>query len=165
MLDKHQHHHASHDFDGIRDNREGRIPWYFSALFYGLILWAIVFMGYYLLSGWSSEGEFAREMNAFQEAHQAAREAPEVADATTTDAEAVARGEKLFAKRCAMCHGKTGKGGVGPDLTAAEYHYSRDPDAVVQTITGGRPGGMPAFGNELSPADVDALARFVLSLE
>ncbi len=165
MLEKHKHHHDTHDFDGIQDNRSGKIPWYFSALFYGLILWAVAFMGYYLLSGWSSEAEFAQEMNAFQESHQAARQAPEVAGAAMTDAEAVARGERLYAKRCAMCHGKQGKGGVGTDLTATEYHYGRDPDAVARSIAGGRPGGMPAFGNELSPADVDALARFVLSLE
>ena len=54
-------------FDGIRENRENRPPTYFNILFYGLIIWGIMFMGYYLLSGWSSHNEFQEKMSAHQE--------------------------------------------------------------------------------------------------
>ena len=54
-------------FDGIRENRENRPPSYFNILFYGLIIWGVLFMGYYLLSGWSSHGEFQEKMDAHQQ--------------------------------------------------------------------------------------------------
>ena len=54
-------------FDGIKENRENKPPAYFNILFYGLIVWGVIFMGYYLLSGWSSHDEFQEKMNAHQE--------------------------------------------------------------------------------------------------
>ena len=58
MLEHHEHKHPVHDFDGITENRVNSPPVYFSVLFYGLILWGVLFIAYFLLSGWSSEGEF-----------------------------------------------------------------------------------------------------------
>ena len=54
-------------FDGIRENKENKPPSYFNILFYGLIIWGVLFMGYYLLSGWSSHGEFQEKMDAHQQ--------------------------------------------------------------------------------------------------
>lgn len=54
-------------FDGIRENRQNNPPSYFNILFYGLILWGVIFMGYYLFSGWSSHDEFQEKMSAHQE--------------------------------------------------------------------------------------------------
>ncbi|NTV13575.1 MAG: hypothetical protein HGA96_06555 [Desulfobulbaceae bacterium] len=53
-------------FDGIKENRENKPPAYFNALYFGLIIWGIIFMGYYLLSGWSSHSEFQEKMQAHQ---------------------------------------------------------------------------------------------------
>ena len=53
-------------FDGIRENRENKPPAYFNLLLYGLITWGIIFMGYYLFSGWSSHDEFQEKMDAHQ---------------------------------------------------------------------------------------------------
>lgn len=51
-------------FDGIKENRQTKPPGYFNLLFYGLIIWGILFMGYYLFSGWSSHNEFQEKMEA-----------------------------------------------------------------------------------------------------
>ena len=53
-------------FDGIKENRENKPPGYFNLLYYGLIVWGIVFMGYFLCSGWSSHNEFQAKMQAHQ---------------------------------------------------------------------------------------------------
>lgn len=53
-------------FDGIKENRQTKPPAYFNILYYGLIIWGIIFMSYYLLSGWSSHGEFQEKMTAHQ---------------------------------------------------------------------------------------------------
>ena len=54
-------------FDGIRENKENKPPSYFNLLFYGLIIWGVLFMAYYLLSGWSSQSEFREKMDAHQQ--------------------------------------------------------------------------------------------------
>ena len=48
--------------DGIVEDRKKAPPIYFYVLFYGLILWAVIFSGYYLFSGWSSGQEFQTKM-------------------------------------------------------------------------------------------------------
>ena len=71
MLESHEHKHPVHNFDGIIENRENKPPVYFNILFYGLIIWGVIFIAYFLFSGWSSEAEFKQKMEAHQE--QAAR--------------------------------------------------------------------------------------------
>jgi cytochrome c oxidase cbb3-type subunit 3 len=60
-------------FDGIRENNENSPPPYFNILFYGLIIWGLLFMGYYLMSGWSSQSEFQEKMDAHQQKYSQGR--------------------------------------------------------------------------------------------
>jgi cytochrome c oxidase cbb3-type subunit 3 len=167
MLEEHQHKNPTHDFDGIVENRETRPPVYFTVLFYGTILWGVIFSAYYLLSGWSSAGEFRQKMDTHQQL-QAQRQPPQVtaagvvADKPPADTTA---GKELYASHCAACHSAEGKGGIGPDLTRPDFKFGRTKEAVSESIRNGRPGGMPAFGNQLSAADAENLAAFVLSLQ
>ena len=57
-------------FDGIKENRETPPPAYFNVLFYGLIIWGIIFCAYFLFSGWTSHSEFQANMQEFQAKHQ-----------------------------------------------------------------------------------------------
>ena len=163
MLEKHEHEHAFHDFDGLIEMRVNPPPRYFSVLFYGLVVWGVLFSAYYLLSGWSSEKEFRQEMAAFRERTQPPAPAPAAAAAPATAAPE--RGKELYERHCAACHGAEGKGGIGPDLTDAEYRYGRSTEAVSESIRNGRPDGMPAFGNQLSAGEVESLAAFILQLK
>jgi cytochrome c oxidase cbb3-type subunit 3 len=167
MLEEHRHKHPTHDFDGIVENRETRPPAYFTLLFYGLILWGVIFSAYYLLSGWSSADEFRQKMDSHQQL-QAQRQPPQTATAGVVadkpQAETAA-GKELYANHCAACHGAAGKGGIGPDLTRSDYKYGRTPEAVAESIRNGRPAGMPAFGSQLSAAETESLAAFVLALK
>jgi len=161
------------NLDDPIEMRENPPPAYFSILFYGLILWAAAFMAYFLFSGWSSEKEFGENMAAFQKEHTAVA-APEPAGGAGKEpiaAAAVAgvetdkaRGKELFATNCAVCHGPEGKGKIGPDLTARDFKYGRTIEAITESITRGRPGGMPNFGNQLSSGEIASLAGFVESL-
>ena len=66
------HSDQNEPFDGIKEDRKQPPPLYFNILFYGSIIWAILFCGYYLFSGWSSHDEFQEKMTTHQE--QAAQE-------------------------------------------------------------------------------------------
>jgi len=164
MLEQHEHKHAVHNFDGIIENRVQPPPPYFTVLFYGLILWGVVFSAYFLLSGWSSEEEFRQDMAAHRE-QAAAREPSPTGKTPAAMATEDVSGKELFAAHCAACHGAAGEGGIGPDLTASDYAYGSSPEAIRTSIAEGRPGGMPAFGTQLSGEKIEALAGFVGSLK
>ena len=152
-----------HDFDGIRYREEKGAPPIFKVLLAILVIWGIGYMGYYLFSGWSSEKEFKEKQQA-KAALVAAGEKLPGAHPEGAPADYLAMGKKEFAARCASCHGQNGKGGFAPDLTSKTFKYGRTAQAVKETITGGRPGGMPAFGNEVSHEQMEGLVQYVLSL-
>ena len=160
-------HHEEHA-DGIVEDREKAPPVYFTILFYGLIIWGVAFMSFYLLSGWSSDAEFQEKMAAHKgdpPVQQEAAPTPETTPAPPA-AEvptAVADGQELYAKHCASCHGAEGKGGFGPDLSG-EYKYGKTNMAAEESISYGRPGNMPAFEKKLSSEEIKSLADYILSL-
>ena len=162
-----EHNKAHHDHDGITENRDQRPPVYFTFLFYGLIIWGVVFSAYYLLSGWSSDAEFQEKMAAHKEqTQQTGSAAPASKQPETAAAPASEQpdGAALYAQLCAMCHGGDATGGMGPDLTTAEYSYGKTPEAVTESIAAGRDGGMPGFGNQLAQGELKALVDYLLSL-
>lgn len=155
------------DYDGIKYRVEKRSPAVFRFLFTVLIVWGVAFMGYYLFSGWSSEGEYAQKKLTQQGRVAAANKAgvPGPGTQKPNQAGLVAIGKTEFQSRCASCHGETGKGGIGPDLTAATYKFGKSPDAIAQSIVGGRAGGMPAFQHDLSQEKVEGLVQYLLTLK
>jgi cytochrome c oxidase cbb3-type subunit 3 len=81
------------------------------------------------------------------------------------DAAAIEVGERLFAARCASCHGTDGRGKPGVmDLVAGAYNYGDDIDAIRVTITDGRRNEMPAFGRELGEMALSWMAEYLDSL-
>jgi cytochrome c oxidase cbb3-type subunit 3 len=146
--------------DGIVEDRKQSPPPYFTVLFYGLILWGVAFSAYYLLSGWSSEGEFEQNMASHQERftqQPAATESAPAAAAVEVDAAAI------YAEKCAVCHADDGSGGIGSALTG-DYKFGKSEQEVRVSIADGRPGGMPGFGNQLSAAEIDALTVYLINL-
>jgi len=83
---------------------------------------------------------------------------------TTTD---VSAGKLVFTENCTPCHGDNAKGNVdvgAPNLTTKIWLYGGDKATIVQTLTNGRGGHMPAWGKKLDPATIKALTVFVHSL-
>jgi len=149
--------------DGIVEDRKQAPPPYFTILFFGLILWGVAFCAYYMLGGWSSQGEFADNMSRHQERYAEQASVTTTAEDGTAQTAASADGASLFAELCAVCHSADGSGGIGPDLTG-DYKYGKTSADISESIRNGRPGGMPAFGTQLSNAEVEALAAHLLSL-
>ncbi|TKV78279.1 cytochrome-c oxidase, cbb3-type subunit III [Bradyrhizobium elkanii] len=78
-----------------------------------------------------------------------------------------AAGKKLFTENCASCHGDNAKGNPelgAPNLTDQIWLYGSDEETLVETITNGRAGVMPAWVGRLDPVTVKALAVYVHSL-
>jgi cytochrome c oxidase cbb3-type subunit 3 len=76
-------------------------------------------------------------------------------------------GKKVFADNCASCHGDDAKGNQdlgAPNLTDKIWLYSSDEATVIDTISNGRSGVMPAWSGRLDPATINALAVYVHTL-
>jgi ubiquinol-cytochrome c reductase cytochrome b subunit len=68
-------------------------------------------------------------------------------------------------KTCRNCHALEGLGGTrGPDLTLVGRRLT--PDQLIDQISNGTPGGgnMPAYGKQISPAEMTALVAFLENL-
>jgi ubiquinol-cytochrome c reductase cytochrome b subunit len=78
----------------------------------------------------------------------------------TNPPESVARGAVLYnTKGCEACHAYAGYGGArGPNLTAVRDRLTRE-QLIVRIVNGGE--GMPAYGGQLSPSELDALVAFL----
>ena len=79
----------------------------------------------------------------------------------------LAAGRKVFADTCAVCHGDNGKGKRelgAPNLTDPIWLYGSDEATLVETITNGRAGVMPAWVGRLDPSTIKALTVYVHSL-
>ena len=80
------------------------------------------------------------------------------------NAYAVTEGQRLFNwYNCSGCHANGG-GGMGPPLIDDEWIYGSAPEQVYQTITEGRPNGMPSFGSRVPAPQVWMLVAYVRSL-
>lgn len=77
------------------------------------------------------------------------------------------RGEETFKTTCAACHGEkaTGTQAMGaPNLTDRTWLYGGTDATVVETITKGRAGQMPAWEQKLTPEKIQMLVAYVWSL-
>jgi len=78
-----------------------------------------------------------------------------------------AAGLKVFAENCVACHGDNAKGNLefgAPNLTDKIWLYGSDEATIIDTITNGRAGVMPAWEGRLDPVTIKAMAVYVHSL-
>jgi cytochrome c oxidase cbb3-type subunit 3 len=78
-----------------------------------------------------------------------------------------AAGAKIFAENCAVCHGDAGKGNQelgSKNLTDNIWLYGSDEATIIETITNGRAGVMPAWVGRLDLATIKAMTVYVHSL-
>ncbi|WP_407114333.1 cytochrome-c oxidase, cbb3-type subunit III [Bradyrhizobium sp. LMG 9283] len=79
----------------------------------------------------------------------------------------VTKGAKFFADNCVACHGDGGKGNQelgAPNLTDKIWLYGSDEATLIETISNGRAGVMPAWEARLDLATIKAMAVYVHSL-
>lgn len=81
------------------------------------------------------------------------------------NAAAIAQGGQIIVEmNCVGCHGYDLKGGMGPDLTDTYWRYGGSPALIFKSIYEGRPQGMPAWGDKLSPDVIWKMVAYIQSL-
>jgi cytochrome c oxidase cbb3-type subunit 3 len=144
-----------------------------------LFIISVVFAGIYLLLypglgsykgtlGWSAHAEHAEQSaaNALRIEKTLAPYASRDVRDLAGDPTALGIGRNLFLNNCAACHGSDGAGATDfPNLTDKDWLWGGDPDTVVATISGGRAGVMPAWGEVLGSSGVENVLDYVFSLQ
>jgi cytochrome c oxidase cbb3-type subunit 3 len=76
----------------------------------------------------------------------------------------VSQGKTLYNQyNCSGCHFQGG-GGIGPPLMDADWIYGSRPENIFETISEGRPNGMPAFGGKIVPDQIWQIVAYVRSM-
>lgn len=174
LLESHQ------DNDGIREY-DNPLPNWFVNLFYGCIVYAFLYMGYYTGNGWalakaggvgqslsSSGAEYLAAVHQ-ERSSGVANRPKEVTGAELIESlkspASIADGEAVFKGNCLACHGDQGQGVVGPNLTDPFWIHGGSPEAVLASISQGFPDkGMPAWKPVLGAEKVRLATAYVLSL-
>ncbi len=85
----------------------------------------------------------------------------------THDSLKATQGKDVYAANCAACHGPDGTGNHAlgaPNLTDDTWLYGAGESTIIESITKGRNGQMPAWGPFLGPNKTHLLAAYVYGL-
>ena len=150
------------------------LPRWWLWLFYITVVFGLLYLVLYPGLGrfagvwnWSQAGQYEQQ-KAEIEARAAQMLAPfermtvaQLAENT----QAMSTAHNLFQNNCAQCHGSDGGGARGfPNLTDGDWQWGGDADTVVQTISGGRMGVMPPWGEVLGEEGVEQVVAYTRTL-
>jgi mono/diheme cytochrome c family protein len=80
--------------------------------------------------------------------------------------QSIAEGARLYKKHCIACHGESGKGGIGPDLTGPVRIHGNTDGEMFHVITAGVAGtAMKGFKKELTNKMRWHLVNYIKSLK
>jgi cytochrome c oxidase cbb3-type subunit 3 len=159
-----------HSPDGIEEY-DNPLPSWWVWLFWITIVFSVGYWGWYELGpGLSVHQAYEAEVRAAAErqAQQAAR-AEDVTDegiaGLAKDRSAMTAAAQTYQARCLACHGPQGQGLIGPNLTDDYWLHGRRPTEIVRVIADGVPEkGMIPWKGQLAPAEIRAVAAYVVSL-
>jgi cytochrome c oxidase cbb3-type subunit III len=163
---------TDHNYDGIRELDNALPPWWKYG-FYLTIVWAGIYLAYYhVVNEGALQGtEYATEMEEARLAIAAykAKAADSVDETTITlsaDPAIIQQGASHYAKLCKVCHGSSGEGLVGPNLTDSYWLHGGDIKDVFKTVKYGIQGkGMKSWQQELSASEIAQVANYIMSLQ
>ena len=74
-------------------------------------------------------------------------------------------GANIYQRRCYACHGRDGKGGIGPNLTDNYWKYVSSEENLTEIIVDGKKGTMMiAYKNYLKPKEIDDIVLYIKAL-
>jgi cytochrome c oxidase cbb3-type subunit III len=154
-----------HVFDGIEEQNYPMPRWWVW-MFYVTIAFSAVYMAWYHLPGspgLSLDEEFKRSTG---QTLAATNSEVLTVESALADKEKIAAGQKVYAENCASCHGPSGGGLVGPNLTDKHWIHGNSLTEVTKVVDKGFTAkGMPAWGNILGQSKVENVVRYIASLQ
>ncbi len=161
-----------HDYDEIQE-LDNPIPAWFNWLFYGSVVFAVVYMlNYHVFNlGKLQDEEYAIEMKQAEVAKEAylAKSGNAIDENSVKidkSAAVLDAGKAVYAQNCVACHGQNAEGVVGPNLTDDYWLHGGKIGSVFKTIKYGVPEkGMIAWEKQLSPKQISDVSNYIESLK
>lgn len=158
--------------DGIYELDNPPPPW-FMFLFYGTILFAVIYFVRFSItgSGPTQEEEYIAEMAEVEQAKTSSltEEGASVDENTVvalTSAEDIEAGKKIYIQNCKVCHADGGAGSVGPNLTDEFWKHGGGAKNIFKTIKYGVvEKGMTAWQDNMTPDMMQKVTSYILSIE
>lgn len=147
----------SDEADGIEEY-DNALPGWWLGLFAITIVIGVAYGIHWFATDQSQTAIYEAEVAAAEQQWPApAADAPIATDAASVDA-----GKAVYDQNCVACHGADMKGGIGPDLTDAEWVHGGTIEEIRTTVTDGVPEkGMLAWGAILGPDKVAKVSAYV----
>lgn len=161
-----------HEYDGIREF-DNPIPAWWSWMWAGSCVFALAYYGYYEFGpGTSVHDAYVMEMEVVnaQRAEEAAEAAKTLSEENLAvlmgNAEAVAFGKGKYDTLCVACHGKSGEGLIGPNLTDMFFINGDGSLMAIHKVVkdGVIAKGMVPWGNTLPPEELSKVVAYVGSM-
>ncbi len=159
-----------HDYDGIKELDNHLPPWW-KWLFYITIIWSIGYLLVYHIFNWLPLSAEAYESSIIQaeaasESRMAGLPAEDIDEnnvTLATEESAIASGETIYKRQCAVCHAQDGGGGVGPNLTDNYWIHGGDIKDLFVVIKYGVPEkGMISWESQLNPSEMRNVSSYIL---
>lgn len=172
-LEKEKEIMLDHNYDGIRELDNHLPPWW-TGLFVGSILFAIVYLIFYHVSDTLPLQIQEYETQVAQADEQArklkASNPVAIIDETNvsiiTDAVALADGKTTFLSNCASCHRKDAGGEIGPNLTDEYWKHGGSIQDIFTVVRHGVQGtNMISWEGFISPEKMQNVANYILTLK
>jgi cytochrome c oxidase cbb3-type subunit 3 len=161
---------TDHDYDGIREY-DNPMPGWWSWLFAITIGFSGVYFLFVTLAGGGLSPLGFYERAQIEDANRQFALMGDVSSDPASllklshDEKVLRIGQSIFQGNCAACHGPTGAGLTGPNLTDEKYMHVRKIGDIVDVVEKGRNNGaMPAWANRLQPREIAVVASYVASL-
>ncbi len=165
---------TGHVWDDDLEEYNNPLPKWWSNLFWITLVFSAVYLILYPglgnlpgVLGWTSAGAYTKERADAEERLKPLfdKYAKMSVEQIAADPAARQTGERMFLTYCSPCHGSDAGGSRGfPSLRDSDWLYGGAPETIVETITGGRMGVMPAFGKPLGESGVREAVAYVRSL-
>jgi len=162
----------AHNYDGIEELDNPTPPW-FMFLFYTTIGFGLIYMVYYHVLG---DGNIQikeyeqQEMMAKADYEKYIQKTAGLINESNVkvldDAKSITLGKELFDANCVACHGRSGEGTVGPNLTDEYWIHGGKVKDIFHIINEGvAQKGMIAWKKQLNSIQVQQLTSYIVTLK
>ncbi|MBI2306569.1 MAG: cytochrome-c oxidase, cbb3-type subunit III [Rhodocyclales bacterium] len=169
---------TGHVWDETLEEYNNPMPKWWSWLFVITVVFSLGYLALYPglgnypgAFGWTSAGQHKAEVEKVDAAIKPLFDKYLKMDlkAVAADKEAMEMGKRLYLTYCMQCHGSDARGSKGfPNLADGDWLYGGEPEQLIETISNGRMGMMPAYGGNPDAvggaAGAKEVAHYVRSL-
>lgn len=157
-----------HSYDGIQEF-DYPLPRWWLHLFYLTIAFAFIYAGYYMTVGPTLNDELKVTMSEIEarkpKLPETSGELESSMLALLKNPDSSLRGKSIYSGKCAACHGQSGEGSIGPNLTDDFWIHGGTANDLVKTIRNGiGEKGMPPWGAILKDDEIYSLVAYIRSV-